>query len=42
MSKDTKVEIPYTSSRIYQLNEIEKGFKEIYGSGKNRSLTIGE
>lgn len=36
------MEIPYTSSRIYQLNEIEKGFKEIYGTGKNRSLTIGE
>lgn len=38
----SKVEIPYTSSRIYQLNEIEKGFKEIYGTGKNRSLSIGE
>jgi hypothetical protein len=37
-----KVEIPYTSTRIYQLNEIEKGLVEIYGVGKNRSLTIGE
>lgn len=37
-----KVEIPYTSTRLYQLNEIEKGLIEIYGVGKNRSLTIGE
>lgn len=39
---DSRPEIPYSSSRIYQLNEIEKGFKEIYGTGKGRSLTIGE
>lgn len=36
------MEIPYTSTRLYQLNEIEKGLIEIYGVGKNRSLTIGE
>ena len=39
---EERVEVPYTNSRIYQLNQIDKEFKRIYGAGKNRSLSVGE
>lgn len=42
VSDTHKVDIPYSNCRIYAINEIEKGFKEIYGVGKQRSLKIGE
>ena len=33
---------PYSFSRFFPINELEKGFNEIYGSGKKRTLKIGE
>lgn len=32
----------YSHARIYPINELEKGFREIYGEGKKRALTVGE
>lgn len=39
---DERVEIPYTNARIYPLDKIEKEFKNIYGTGKNKALSAGE
>lgn len=39
---DQKVQIPFSNARVYPLNVIEKEFKEIFGTGKNRALTAGE
>lgn len=33
---------PYSFSRIFPINELEKGFNDIYGSGKKRCLRAGE
>jgi hypothetical protein len=32
----------YTFSRIFPIDELERGFNEIYGTGKKRCLRIGE
>ena len=31
----------YTHPRIFALNELEKGLKKFYGTGKNRALSAG-